>query len=93
MKSWSVALQWLMAPVLFFSGYKSFRDNAALGNSRLNYWGLHVLRVRLAARMAQLRRVLLGWQVSPSVRQAYQANGFVMQKDFLSASSLEGVRR
>lgn len=93
MKSLSVALQWLIAPALFFSGYKSFRDNAALGNARLNHWGLHVLRVRLATRMAQLRRVRLGWKVSPLVRQAYQANGFVMHKNFLSASSLEGVRR
>jgi hypothetical protein len=93
MKSFYVALQWLIAPVLFFSGYKSFRDNAALGSSRLNRWGLHVVRVRLAAYVAQLRRLLLGRYVPPAVRQAYQANGFVMHKDFLSASALEGVRR
>lgn len=93
MKPLSEALQWLFAPLLFFSGYKSFRDNAALGSVRLNRWGLHVSRVRLAFHMAQLRRLLLGRQVSPAVRQAYQANGFVMQKDFLSASALAGLRR
>ena len=93
MKSLSVALQWLVAPLLFFSSYKSFRDNAALGSLRLNRWGLHVLRVRLAAGLAKLRRVLLGRQVALSVRESYQANGFVVHKNFLSASSLEGVRR
>ncbi len=93
MKSLSVALQWLVAPLLYFSGYKSFRDNAAIGSVRLNRWGLHVLRVRLAAGMAQLRRALLGRQVALSVRESYQADGFVLHKNFLSAPSLEGVRR
>ncbi len=88
-----VALQWLIAPVLFFSGYKSFRDNAALGSVRLNQWGLHVLRVRLAARMADWRRFFLARQVEQSVRQAYQENGFVIQKDFLAEPTLEGIRR
>ena len=93
MKSVSVILQWLLAPLLFFSGYKSFRDNAALGSVLLNRWGLHILRVRLAGCMAQLRRTLLGRRVSPAVRHAYQTNGFVIQKDFLPTSTLEGVRR
>ncbi len=92
MKLVSVIFQWLMAPLLLFSGYKSFRDNAVLGSMLLNRLGLHVFRVRLAGRLAQLRRSFLGRRVSPAVRQAYQAHGFVIQKNFLSSSALEGVR-
>jgi hypothetical protein len=92
MKSFSIALDWFIAPLLIFSGYKSFRDNSALGSTRLNRWGLHVFRVRLAASMAQLRRLLLGMRVPVTIRQAYQTNGFVLQKDFLSPSEFDGLR-
>jgi hypothetical protein len=93
MKSLTVILEWLVAPFLFFTGYKSFRDNAALGNVRLNRLGLHVFRAWLADRMARLRRLLLGRYVPDSVRKEYEKNGFVMQEGFLSAAAFEGVRR
>jgi hypothetical protein len=72
MKSLSSIIEWLVAPLLFFSGYKSFRDNAALGNVRLNKLGLHLSRVWLADRMARLRRLLLGRYVPASIRKAYE---------------------
>ncbi|MBZ1350611.1 phytanoyl-CoA dioxygenase family protein [Alcaligenaceae bacterium LF4-65] len=93
MKSLTVILEWLVAPFLFFTGYKSFRDNAALGNVRLNRLGLHVFRAWLADRMARLRRLLLGRYVPDSVRKEYEKNGFVMRESFLSAANFEGVRR
>ena len=93
MKSLSVILEWLVAPFLFFTGYKSFRDNAALGNVRLNRLGLHVFRAWLADRMARLRRLLLGRHVPDSVRKEYENNGFVLREGFLSAEAFEGVRR
>ena len=93
MKSLSAIIEWLVAPFLFFSGYKSFRDNAALGNARLNRLGLHVFRAWLADRMARLRRLLLGRSVPANVRKEYEKNGFVMHEGFLSAAAFEGVRR
>jgi len=93
MKLLSVILEWLVAPFLFFSGYKSFCDNAALGNARLNRLGLHVFRTRLADRMARLRRLLLARSVPANVRKEYEKNGFVMHEGFLSAAAFEGVRR
>jgi len=93
MKLLSVILEWLVAPFLFFSGYKSFCDNAALGNARLNRLGLHVFRAWLADRMARLRRLLLARSVPANVRKEYEKNGFVIREGFLSVAAFEGVRR
>lgn len=86
-------MQWAFAPVLFFTGFKSFRDNAAFGSYWLNRCGLHVSRVLLAAGVAALRRVWLARYLAKSKREEYALNGFVMDADFLSAPEFEGLRR
>ncbi|MCW5746193.1 MAG: phytanoyl-CoA dioxygenase family protein [Alphaproteobacteria bacterium] len=80
---------WLAA---IATGAKSFVDNPILGSERLNRWGLHVGRVRLAARLAGMRRRWLARRVPPAQRQAFERDGFVVLQDFLPAPEFERLR-
>jgi hypothetical protein len=65
------------------TGTKSFERNAVIGSRRLNEWGLHAARVRLACRLAQARRRKLAGLVSEEDRKAFDRDGFVLRPNFL----------
>ena len=73
-------------------GEKSFRKNALIGHPHLNVLGLHRERVRLAARMANHRRRLIGMSVRPSERAAYARDGFVIRENALPADVFQRIR-
>src|SRR5579875_3303487 len=69
--------------VQLFSAAKSFERNPLLGSRRLNEWGLHTARVRLAYRLAMRRRRRLADLVSAEDRAAFLRDGFVVRQNFL----------
>ena len=74
-----------------FTGAKSFGDNPIIGSRRLNRWGLHEARVRLAHRVAASRRARLAPAVPAEDRAAFDRDGFVMKRDFLPAPLFEAL--
>jgi hypothetical protein len=66
-----------------FSGTKSFERNLLIGSRRLNEWGLHTARVRLAHRLANARRKKLAHLISAEDREAFEQDGFVVRPNFL----------
>ncbi|WP_020178038.1 phytanoyl-CoA dioxygenase family protein [Methylopila sp. M107] len=82
----ATALRWLLAPVWaaqIFTGAKSFCDNRILGDPKLNERGLHVWRIRLANKMADMRRAKLAERLDPADRDEFARNGFILKKNFL----------
>src|SRR3954470_10734226 len=71
---------WWTAQLL--TGTKSFERNAVIGSRRLNRFGLHETRVRLAHEVAQRRRRRLEGFVSVADRAAFARDGFVVRRDF-----------
>ena len=65
------------------TGTKSFERNRLIGSERLNRHGLHAARVRLAHRVAAMRRRRLAGLVSDADRRDFARDGFVMRRDFL----------
>ncbi|WFE92106.1 phytanoyl-CoA dioxygenase family protein [Roseibium porphyridii] len=81
-------LSYLKAPlwVLGLAGTdKSPRKNPLLGSKRLNTWGLHKKRVKLAANMAAARRARLARLVAPEEHAFFDENGYFLVHDFLPA--------
>lgn len=74
------------------SGAKSFVDNPVLGSARLNRWGLHAARVRVAAAFATRRRARLRRLVAAEDAADFDRDGFVIKRDFLSPESFAAVR-
>ena len=80
------AVEWLKAPLWaaeVFGSAKSFRHNPILGSPKLNEWGLHRRRVKLAALMAERRRRALAAAVPAEDRAAFDRDGFIVKPDFL----------
>ncbi|NIJ09425.1 hypothetical protein FHS31_003057 [Sphingomonas vulcanisoli] len=75
-----------------FTGAKAFSDNPIIGSRRLNRWGLHAFRVRLAEGMADERRKRLTTLVSAKDAAAFARDGFVCVRDFLPAQVFAGLR-
>ncbi|MDO6413644.1 phytanoyl-CoA dioxygenase family protein [Sphingomonas sp. BIUV-7] len=71
---------------------KSFCDNPLIGSPRLNARGLHIARVRLAARMAAARRRRLARFVPPDLAVAFDRDGFVLISDFLAPDAFAALR-
>jgi len=65
------------------TGTKSFAKNPLIGSRRLNQWGLHAARVRLAHRIAAARRRRLAGLVAAADRVDFARDGFVVRRDFL----------
>ncbi|SEN64513.1 Phytanoyl-CoA dioxygenase (PhyH) [Sphingomonas gellani] len=84
-------LPWWIAQLA--TGAKAFCDNPVIGSPRLNRWGLHVTRIRLAARMARARRARLAPLVSPEDRTAFERDGFVVKRDVLPPAAFAELRR
>ena len=75
------------------TGAKAFSDNPVIGSPRLNRWGLHVGRVRLAARLAAARRARLAHLVSPQDRAAFDRDGFVVRQNFMPPDAFDELKR
>jgi hypothetical protein len=79
-------IQWWRYPRLalgVLGSDKSFRKNPLIGHPHLNELGLHRERVRIAARMADYRRRILGLSVRPEERSAFDRDGFVIRENAL----------
>ncbi|KMO29323.1 phytanoyl-CoA dioxygenase [Methylobacterium variabile] len=71
---------------------KSFAKNPILGSPALNRLGLHVGRVRLAARMAEQRRARLAGLLDPADRAAFDRDGIVVKRDFLDPAAFAALK-
>ncbi|WP_034280183.1 phytanoyl-CoA dioxygenase family protein [Alkanindiges illinoisensis] len=79
---------WLKAPLwtlALATGAKSFVDNPVLGNSVFNQAGLHLWRVKLAARLAARRRARLSKSLTAEDARFFNQYGFIVKEDFLPA--------
>jgi hypothetical protein len=88
-------LRWWRAPLWLLAlgtGAKSFVDNPILGSETLNRRGLHVGRLKLAHKMARLRRRRLAAAVSPEWREQFDREGFVEVRDFLPSDTFERLQ-
>src|SRR5882762_6862995 len=65
------------------TGTKSFERNRVIGSRWLNEQGLHAARVRLAHRVAAMRRRRLAGLVTDKDRAAFERDGFVIRPNFL----------
>ncbi len=74
------------------TGAKSFVGNPVIGSARLNRWGLHVSRIRVAAVLAGWRRRWLGRHVPADQQAAFARDGFVVLPDFLPAADFARLR-
>ncbi|MFT3921787.1 MAG: phytanoyl-CoA dioxygenase family protein [Myxococcales bacterium] len=70
---------------------KSFQDPVLLGSPRLNRWGLHRLRVRLAYAVNRRRRKRLAHRLDPRDREAFDRDGFVMLPNFLPQAAFDAL--
>lgn len=85
----------LLAPLWaaqLLTGCKSFLDNPLIGSRRLNARGLHVARVKLAARLCAWRRRRLAARVRPEWREAFDRDGFVAIPDIVPAAEFPALR-
>ncbi|MBB4860569.1 hypothetical protein HNO88_003913 [Novosphingobium chloroacetimidivorans] len=85
----------LLAPVWtlqLLTSAKSFLDNPILGSPRFNALGLHVGRVRVAARMTAWRRRRLARAVPVAWREAFDRDGFVVIPDVVPPSQFAALR-
>ncbi|MDJ0933163.1 hypothetical protein [Breoghania sp.] len=73
-------------------GAKSFAANPILGNSRLNEWGLHRARVKLAATMADHRRDRLAERLDTAERAAYERDGYLVKENFIDPETFRQLR-
>ena len=93
MPAWS---RWLLLPLHVLAvatGAKSFRDNPVLGNARLNRWGLHLWRKRLAQRLAARAAAAAGGRASPPRdRAAFERDGYLAIPDFLPPAEFARMR-
>lgn len=82
-------LRWWRAPLWVLAlgtGAKSFIDNPILGSQRLNRRGLHVARLKLAHRLAELRRRRLASKLPAQLREQFDRDGFLQIPDYLPAN-------
>jgi hypothetical protein len=86
-------LLWPLWALQLFTGAKSFRDNPIIGSPRLNAWGLHVLRVRLARAMTVRRRAQLATAIDPVHQAQFDRDGFVEIRDFLSSDHFAALQQ
>jgi hypothetical protein len=87
--------RWLALPVWAVGvagSAKSFRKNPLIGSPALNRRGLHIARVRLAARMTARRRAALAHGLDPVERAAFERDGYVLKHDFLPRPVFEALR-
>lgn len=81
---------WWAAQLL--TGAKSFLDNPLIGSDRLNRFGLHVGRTKLARKLADRRRAKLAAAIDPADLAAFERDGFVVKRNFLPADMFRALR-
>ena len=89
-------LRWWRAPLwtlALATGAKSFADNPIIGSERLNRRGLHVARLKLAHRLAWLRRRRLASLLHGEWRERFDRDGYVEVRDFLPAEPFVRLRK
>lgn len=69
--------------IQLFTGTKSFEKNLLIGNKFLNNKGLHIFRVSMSLKLAQIRRRSLCNLISKQQQDEYEKNGFVKIENFL----------
>lgn len=74
------------------TGAKSFLDNPLIGSARLNRWGLHTGRVRLADALCRWRRRRLARFVRPEWREAFDRDGYVAIESIMPDDEFEALR-
>jgi hypothetical protein len=79
--------------VQFGTSAKSFLDNPLLGSRRLNRWGLHRTRVRLAAAICRWRRRRLASALRADWREAFERDGFVAVHDVVPPEQFAALRQ
>lgn len=85
-----LALPWWLAQLA--TGAKSFLDNPLIGSKRLNRWGLHETRTRMAHWLAWRRRRALGRRLSAAEREEFERQGYILVRDYLPADAFEALR-
>ncbi|WP_310619116.1 phytanoyl-CoA dioxygenase family protein [Flexibacterium corallicola] len=71
---------------------KSFKKNPIIGNERLNRWGLHRARLKLAAGLAESRRRRLAKYLTPDQVSDIDQNGFIKIENYLSPADFKALR-
>lgn len=71
---------------------KSFRASKWVGNARLNAWGLHVVRKKIAGFLTSLQRALIGLRLSRQDRQTFRRQGYFSDAGFLSGPEFDQLR-
>lgn len=87
--------RWLALPwwaIQLITGAKSFRDNPLIGSKRLNGWGLHKARVRIAHGLATHRRRRLGRRLSAEDREQFARQGYLQAPNFLPPEEFEALK-
>ncbi|MGO4165819.1 phytanoyl-CoA dioxygenase family protein [Novosphingobium sp. YAF33] len=72
---------------------KSFLDNPLLGSRRLNGWGLHRARVKVAGALCSWRRARLAGKVRKDWREAFDRDGFVAIENVIPAEEFAALRQ
>ena len=85
-------LRILLSAFSVFTGAKSFESNPLIGNAYLNRKGLHLFRMKLAARLADRYRRSLHHRVAQDRRDQYQKNGFISVENILSKQTFQSFR-
>ncbi len=86
---------WLFMPIhvaALATGSKSFRDNPVIGSAWLNQKGLHVARMRTAARLTAWRRARLAHLVSTEDAAAFAHDGFILRRNFLPDAEFRAMQ-
>lgn len=89
--SWRQVLLMPLSCLSVLSSAKSFRNNPVIGSPRLNRWGLHVLRRRVAARIGLRRRNHLSGLVSAQDIADFERDGFLVKPNFLAEATFRAL--
>ncbi len=74
------------------TGAKSFRDNPLIGSKRLNQMGLHTARMRVAHKLAWVRRGRMERYLPKEYSAQFKENGFILIPDFLEPAIFVALR-
>jgi hypothetical protein len=83
--------KWPLWVIQVFTTAKSF-THPIIGSRRLNRWGLHTFRMRLAQAMTQWRWLFMGHLMSPELRRNYREQGYITIENFLPPDEFTKLR-
>jgi hypothetical protein len=88
----NIQLLWPLHWLRLLTEAKDFSANPVMANSRLNAWGLHVLRKRLAHGLCQWRRVWLQRGLPVHAAKTLAEQGVLHLVDFLEREEFNAIR-